>query len=112
MKKNKDPFPITNVYLMGINSVDGATVSVGDVCENLTNDFDIEGGFLNCKNEDMISELKKINSSKKNSISFGNSCDGDYPVWVGVDKKNKIRKIFATASVSFEKTLFDSFSRY
>ena len=112
MKKNKDPFPITNVYLMGINSVDRATVSVGDVCENLTNDFDIEGGFLNCKNEDMISELKKINSSKKNSISFGNSCDGDYPVWVGVDKKNKIRKIFATASASFEKTLFDSFSRY
>ena len=40
MKKNKDPYPITDVYFLEMNAVDAATVTVGDLTERLTNDFD------------------------------------------------------------------------
>ena len=33
-----------------------------------------------------------------NSISVSNGADGVYPVWVGVDKFNKVRKIFASTN--------------
>ena len=31
MKKIRDPFPITDVYLLEMNAVDAATVTVGDL---------------------------------------------------------------------------------
>ena len=37
--KNRDPYPISDVYLLEMNAVDAATVTVGDLCERLTNDF-------------------------------------------------------------------------
>ena len=36
-KKNKDPFPITDVYHVTDTLVDAATVVVTDLCENLSN---------------------------------------------------------------------------
>ena len=45
MKKLRDPYPITDVYLLEMNAVDAATVTVGDLCERLTNDFDTGWGF-------------------------------------------------------------------
>ena len=90
-KKNKDPFPITDVYHVTSTLVDAATVVVTDLCENLSNSID-----THC--DDIIENLKKINTKKYNSISVGNSADGIYPVWVGVDKNNKVRKIFASTN--------------
>jgi len=88
---NKDPFPITAVYHVTDTLVDAATVVVTDLCENLSNQIDI--------NSDNILEIiKKINTKKFNSISVYNSVDGVYPVWVGVDKNNKVRKIFANTN--------------
>jgi len=93
MKKNKtkDPYPITDVYHVTDTLVDAATVVVTDLCENLSNSID-----THC--EDILENLKKINTKKFNSISVGNSADGIYPVWVGVDKFNKVRKIFANTN--------------
>ena len=45
MKKLRDPYPITDVYLLEMNAVDAATVTVGDLCERLTNDFDTGWGI-------------------------------------------------------------------
>ncbi len=90
-KKNKDPFPITDVYHVTSTLVDAATVVVTDLCENLSNSID-----THC--DDIIENLKKINTKKYNSISVGNSADGIYPVWVGVDKNNKVRKVFASTN--------------
>ena len=42
MKKLRDPYPITDVYLLEMNAVDAATVTVGDLCERLSNDFHID----------------------------------------------------------------------
>ena len=90
-KKTKDPYPITDVYHVTSTLVDGATVVVADLCENLSNSID-----THC--DDILENLKKINTKKFNSISVGNSADGIYPVWVGVDKFNKVRKIFASTN--------------
>ena len=43
---------------------------------------------------------KNIDASKYNSISYGNGADGGYSVYIGVDAKNRIRKIFADATVA------------
>jgi len=89
--KTKDPYPITDVYHVTDTLVDAATVVVTDLCENLSNSID-----THC--DDILENLKKINTKKFNSISVGNSADGIYPVWVGVDKFNKVRKIFANTN--------------
>ena len=39
---NKDPFPITAVYHVTDTLVDAATVVVTDLCENLSNQIDID----------------------------------------------------------------------
>jgi len=96
MSKNKDPFPITDIYLIDMNAVDAAAVTVGDLCENLSNDF--KTGSDAFEISEMLKEFKNINASKKNSITFSNGADGGYSVYVGVDYKNKIRKIFADAN--------------
>ena len=87
MSKIKDPYPITDVYHVANTLVDGATVTVTDLCENLSNSFHTDSF-------DIESEIKKIDTKKFNSISVSNGADGVYPVWVGVDKNNKVRKIF------------------
>ena len=38
----KDPYPITDVYHIANILVDGATVTVTDLCENLSNSFDTD----------------------------------------------------------------------
>ena len=97
MKKNKtkDPYPITDIYFVDMNAVDAATVTVGDLCERLSNDLNLGGGI-----SDILSQLKKVKSKKYNSISFENGADGGYSVWVGVDHNNKVRKIFAEANIA------------
>ena len=98
-KKNRDPYPITDVYLLEMNAVDAATVTVGDLCERLTNDFETGWGTGGPVKE-IVDEFKKKDASKYNSISFGTSADGGYSVYIGVDAKNRIRKIFADAQVA------------
>ncbi len=98
-KKNRDPYPITDVYLLEMNAVDAATVTVGDLCERLTNDFETGWGTGGPVKE-LVDEFKKKDASKYNSISFGTSADGGYSVYIGVDAKNRIRKIFADAQVA------------
>lgn len=88
MKKNtKDPYPISDVYHVSNTLVDGATVCVTDLCENLSNSFDT---YV----DNIEDQLKEVNIKKFNSISVGNGADGIYPVWVGVDKNSKVKKIF------------------
>ena len=60
-KKNKDPFPITDVYHITDTLVDGATVVVTDLCENLSNS-------INTDDQGIFDDLKKINTKKFNSI--------------------------------------------
>jgi hypothetical protein len=96
--KTRDPYPITDVYFLEMNAVDAATVTVGDLCERLSNDFDT--GSDASKVKEVVNQFKKIDATKFNSISFGNGADGGYSVYVGVDSKNRIRKIFADATVA------------
>ena len=96
MSKLKDPYPITDVYLLEMNAVDAAAVTVGDLCENLSNDF--KSGSDEFIINEVIKELSKSKASKNNSITFSNGADGGYSVYVGVNSKNKIRKIFADAN--------------
>ena len=97
-KKNKDPYPISDVYLLEMNAVDAATVTVGDLCERLSNDFNTGYDAIDVK--EIIDHFKNIDASKKNSISFGNGADGGYSVYIGVDSKNRVRKIFADANLA------------
>ena len=63
-KKNKDPFPITDVYHVTSTLVDAATVVVTDLCENLSNSID-----THC--DDIIENLKKISmDQKKNQLNI------------------------------------------
>ena len=96
--KTRDPYPITDVYLLEMNAVDAATVTVGDLCERLSNDFDTGSDAPSVK--EVVNQFKKTDATKFNSISFGNGADGGYSVYVGVDSKNRIRKIFADATVA------------
>ena len=89
----KDPFPFKDIYHISNTLVDAATVVVTDLCENLSNS-------INVYSEDILDELKDKDTKKFNSISVANSIDGMYPVWVGVDEKNKVRKIFASTNSS------------
>ncbi|ARJ48790.1 hypothetical protein [Candidatus Pelagibacter sp. RS40] len=98
MKKLRDPYPITDVYLLEMNAVDAATVTVGDLCERLSNDFDT--GIDSPSVKEVTEHFKNIDASKYNSISYGNGADGGYSVYVGVDSKNRVKKIFAEATVS------------
>ncbi len=63
---NKDPFPITAVYHVTDTLVDAATVVVTDLCENLSNQIDIDA-------ENILENLKKTNTKKFNSISVCNA---------------------------------------
>ena len=63
MKKTRDPFPITDVYLLEMNAVDAATVTVGDLCERLTNDFETGWGTGGPVKE-LVDEFKKKDASK------------------------------------------------
>ena len=96
--KTRDPYPITDVYLLEMNAVDAATVTVGDLCERLSNDFDT--GIDAPSVKEVTDHFKNIDASKYNSISYGNGADGGYSVYIGVDAKNRIRKIFADATVA------------
>ena len=58
--KTRDPYPITDVYLLEMNAVDGATVTVGDLCERLSNDFDTGWG-IGGPIKDLIDDFKKSN---------------------------------------------------
>ena len=69
----KDPYPITDVYHIANTLVDGATVTVTDLCENLSNSFDTD-------TDGIEEEIKKIDTKKFNSISVSNGADGAYPV--------------------------------
>ena len=89
----KDPYPIKDVYHVTSSLIDAATVVVTDLCENLSNSIDTY-------DENILSSLKKINTNKYNSISVGNGADGIYPIWVGVDANNKVRKIFVSINSS------------
>ena len=60
MKKNKDPYPITDVYHVTDTLVDGATVVVTDLCDNLSNNIDTD-------TENILSDTKK---NSKNLIPF------------------------------------------
>ena len=91
MKINKDPYPITDVYHVTDTLVDAATVVVTDLCENLSNS-------INTYDDGIFDDLKKIKTKKFNAISVGNGADGCYPVWVGVDRLNRVRKIFASVN--------------
>ena len=93
MKKNKDPYPIVSTYLVTYNLVDAATVTVTDLCENLSNNFDTH-------DEGIVDEMTNIDTRKFNSVSVSNGADGAYPVWLGVDKFHKVRKIFANTNES------------
>jgi hypothetical protein len=90
---NKDPYPINDVYNVTDTFVDAAAVVVTDLCENLSNS-------INTHCDDILENLKKINTKKFNSISVSNSTDGIYPVWFGVDLSNKVRKIFASTNTA------------
>ena len=68
MKKTRDPFPITDVYLLEMNAVDAATVTVGDLCERLSNDFDT--GIDAPSVKEVTDHFKNIDASKYNSISY------------------------------------------
>lgn len=92
----KDPFPFKDIYHISNTLVDAATVVVTDLCENLSNS-------INVYSEDILDELKDKDTKKFNSISVSNSMDGMYPVWVGVDEKNKVRKIIASTNSSTYK---------
>ena len=61
MKKIKDPYPITDVYHIANTLVDGATVTVTDLCENLSNSFHTDS-------YDIENEIKKL--IQKNLIPF------------------------------------------
>ena len=62
MKKNKDPYPIVSTYLVTYNLVDAATVTVTDLCENLSNNFDTH-------DEGIVDEMTNVDTRKFNSIS-------------------------------------------
>lgn len=98
MKKIRDPYPISDVYLLEMNAVDAATVTVGDLCESLRNDFNTGLGFPSVK--EVLDHYKNTDASKFNSISFGNGADGGYSVYIGVDTQNKVKKIFADATIA------------
>ena len=56
--KNKDPYPITDIYFLEMNAVDAATVTVGDLTERLSNDFDTGWGWGGSIKE-FIDDFKK-----------------------------------------------------
>ena len=99
-KKNKDPYPITDTYQVAYNLVDAATVTVTDLCENLSNNFDTH-------DEGIVDEMTNVDTRKFNSVSVSNGSDGAYPVWLGVDKFHKVRKIFANTNESNTSGFFD-----
>ena len=99
-KKNKDPYPITDTYQVAYNLVDAATVTVTDLCENLSNNFDTH-------DEGIVDEMTNVDTRKFNSVSVSNGADGAYPVWLGVDKFHKVRKIFANTNESNTSGYFD-----
>ena len=96
----KDPYPITDTYHVAYNLVDAATVTVTDLCENLSNNFDTH-------DEGIVDEMTNVDTRKFNSVSVSNGADGAYPVWLGVDKFHKIRKIFANTNESNTSGYFD-----
>ena len=103
MKKTRDPYPITDVYLLEMNAVDAATVTVGDLCERLSNDFDTGIDSLSVK--EVTEHFKNIDASKYNSISYGNGSDGGYSVYVGVDYKNRIKKIIEIKEIKIRPNI-------
>ena len=96
----KDPYPITDTYHVAYNLVDAATVTVTDLCENLSNNFDTH-------DEGIVDEMINVDTRKFNSVSVSNGADGAYPVWLGVDKFHKVRKIFANTNESNTSGFFD-----
>ena len=100
MKKTRDPYPIANTYHVAYNLVDAATVTVTDLCENLSNNFDTH-------DEGIVDEMTNIDTRKFNSVSVSTGADGAYPVWLGVDKFHKVRKIFANTNESNTSGFFD-----
>ena len=100
MKKSRDPYPIVNTYHVAYNLVDAATVTVTDLCENLSNNFDTH-------DEGIVDEMTNADTRKFNSVSVSNGADGAYPVWLGVDKFHKVRKIFVNTNESNTSGFFD-----
>ena len=73
------------------------------------------GGGLGGNQKEILSDLAhqyeehgKPNFNKRNSVIFNNGADGSYPMWIGVDKKNKIKKIILELNVStYEEISFN-----
>ena len=61
MKKTRDPYPIANTYHVAYNLVDAATVTVTDLCENLSNNFDTH-------DEGIVDEMTNIDTRFNNKF--------------------------------------------
>lgn len=91
-----------------------AQLGFADLLEQYRNPINLGAG-LGGNQKEVLSDLAdkygkyKLSDFKKlNSIIFNNGADGSYPMWIGVDKKNKIKKIILELNVStYEETPFN-----
>ena len=92
-------FPITDVYLLEMNAVDAATVTVGDLCERLSNDFDT--GIDAPSVKEVTGHFRNIDASKYNSIFFESVV---FPI-TAKSKFHLSKIFFASASLPLSKTI-------
>ena len=87
-------YPLTDVYFLHMLYVDVAEVYLKDLEEWHPNELVWEGtGWWDNKTIDKPNK-------KFNALKIRNSADGLYPFYVGVDKYNKINKIFAETQIN------------
>lgn len=93
---------------------DIAQLGFADLLEQYKNPLKFGGG-LGGNQKEILYDLAvrlykngKFDFKKYNSVIFDNGADGAYPMWVGVDKKNRIKKIILEANVStYEEISFN-----
>ena len=93
MKEEKTKTEIKNIYILTRIDVGGGCIRFCDIVERCTNP-----AIIDYEKDIPISKINEINQKNCNSLIYKNNIDGLYPVFVGVDKNNNIRKIIIEAN--------------
>ena len=93
MKEEKTKTEIKDIYILTRIDVGGGCIRFCDIVERCTNP-----AIIDYEKDIPISKINEINQKNCNSLIYKNNIDGLYPVFVGVDKNNNIRKIIIEAN--------------
>jgi len=98
-KVKKSEHPLTDVYFLHLLAVDVGTILLGDLKEGFGKPINLSSAALDGNADVIEKEISEKNKHKSNSLCIETGGDGGFNFYAGVDRFNKVNKIFAETAM-------------